>query len=201
MQKVAVYVRVSTGEQHPEMQKDELLQYVKQRGWALHKVYSDKISGAKERRPALDQLMSDACRGLFQSVLVWRLDRFARSLRHLVNAIAELESRGISFVSFRDNIDMGTPSGILQMQIVGAMAEFERSLIQERVRAGIARARRNGKRLGRPALRKLTAKEIASLQAERYRNGTPFRVLAKNYGISVWTAHSVCEKNGGLCRR
>lgn len=202
MEKIAIYVRVSTArDQHPEMQRDELLQYAKQRGWVIYKVYCDKISGARERRPALDQLMSDACRGLFRRILIWKLDRFARSLKHLVNAIAELESRDIALVSFRDNIDLSTPSGRLQMQIVGAMAEFERSLIQERVKAGLARARRNGRSLGRPALRILTAQEVDRLIAARLRDGTPYRVLAKNYGVSVWTAHSLCQNNEGSCRR
>jgi DNA invertase Pin-like site-specific DNA recombinase len=194
MQKVAVYIRVSTTDQHPEMQKDELLQYVRQRGWALHKVYSDKISGAKERRPALDELMSDACRGVFSILLVWKLDRFGRSLRHLVNAIAELEAWHIAFVSLRDNLDLSTPSGRLMLHVVAAMAEFERALIQERVRAGIARARRNGKLHGRPALRKLSFTEIAQLRSQRLREGTSFRGLATKYGISVWSAHSLCKR-------
>jgi DNA invertase Pin-like site-specific DNA recombinase len=195
MQKVAVYIRVSTTEQHPEMQRDELLRYVKQRGWALHKIYSDKITGAMERRPALDQLMSDACRGCFNVLIVWKCDRFARSLRHLVNAIAELESRGIAFVSFRDNIDLGTPAGRLQMQIIGAMAEFERSLIGERVKAGLQHARSRGKRLGRPALRELTSKEIAQLRSERLKSRASFRVLAQKYRISVFTAHKLCARS------
>ena len=197
MQKVAVYVRVSTNrDQHPEMQRDELVRYLRQRGWALHKVYCDKISGATERRPALDQLMSDACRGLFKILLVWKLDRFARSLRHLVNAIAELESLGIAFVSLRDNLDLGTPSGILQMQIVAAMAEFERSLIGERVRAGLQHARSQGKRLGRPPLRVLNLTEISALRKERARTKAGFRTLAAKFGVSVFTAWKLCAERG-----
>jgi|SRR5579871_950830 len=196
MRRVAVYIRVSTTDQNPEMQKDELLQYVKQRGWAVHKIYSDKITGATERRPALDQLMSDACRGWFDVLLVWKCDRFARSLRHLVNGIAELESRGIAFVSFRDNIDLGTPAGRLQMQIIGAMAEFERSLIGERVKAGLQHARSQGRRLGRPALRELSSKEIAQLRSDRVKSGASFRDLAQRYRISVFTAHKLCAKRG-----
>ena len=194
MQKVAIYTRVSTVDQHPEMQGEELLEYAKHRGWSLYQVYCDKITGAIERRPALDQLMSDACRGLFKIVLVWKLDRFARSLRHLVNAIAELESRGIAFVSLRDNVDMGTPSGRLQMQIIGAMAEFERSLIAERVKAGLQHARRQGTRLGRPPLRVLNVNDISALRKERARTKAPFRTLATKYGISVFTAYKLCAK-------
>jgi DNA invertase Pin-like site-specific DNA recombinase len=151
--KVALYARVSTGngQQEPEMQLRELREYAVRRGWAVFNEFTDKgVSGSKDRRPALDRLMVAAKRRAFDVVLVWKLDRFARSLKHLVNALAEFEALGVAFVSLRDNLDLSTPSGRLMFQIIGAMAEFERALIQERVRAGLRNARAKGKRLGRP---------------------------------------------------
>ena len=150
--RVAFYSRVSTLHgQDPELQLRELREYAATRGWIVIEEYTDAgVSGAKESRPELNRLMGDAHRRKFDIVLVWKLDRFGRSLRHLVNALAELESRGIAFVSLRDNLDLTTPSGRLMFQIIGAMAEFERSLIQERVKAGLRNARAKGKRLGRP---------------------------------------------------
>src|SRR5215469_17394439 len=149
---IALYARVSTsnGQQDPEMQLRELRSYAERRGFIVTREYVDRVSGAKESRPQLDQLMVDARERRFDAVLVWKLDRFARSLKHLVNALAEFEALGVSFISLRDNLDLTTPSGRLMFQIIGAMAEFERALIQERVRAGLRNARAKGKRLGRP---------------------------------------------------
>jgi DNA invertase Pin-like site-specific DNA recombinase len=123
------------------------------------------VSGCKESRPALNRLMSDACRRRFDAVLVWKIDRFGRSLKHLVNALAELAALGVAFISLRDNLDPSTPSGRLMFQIIGAMAEFERALIQERVRAGLRNARAKGRRLGRPRV-VVDASRIASLRAQ-----------------------------------
>src|SRR5271169_1528914 len=128
----------------------------------IQKCHSD---GSKDSRPALNRLMADAGLRKFDTVLVWKLDRFGRSLRHLINALAELEARGIAFVSLRDNLDLGTPSGRLMFQIIGAMAEFERALIQERVKAGLRHARSKGKRLGRPTI-VVDRSRIASLRAQ-----------------------------------
>jgi DNA invertase Pin-like site-specific DNA recombinase len=104
------------------------------------------VSGSKESRPELNQLTADAHRRAFDAVLVWKIDRYGRSLKHLVNGLADLNAYGVAFVSFRDNLDLSTPSGRLMFQIIGAMAEFERSLIQERIRAGLRNARAKGKR-------------------------------------------------------
>jgi DNA invertase Pin-like site-specific DNA recombinase len=153
MMKVAIYARTSTVNhtQDPAMQLEELRQFASDRGWTVVNEFVDRgVSGSKDRRPALDRLMSDAKQRKFDAVLVWKLDRFARSLAHLVNAVAEFEALGVAFISLRDNIDLTTPSGRLMFQIIGAMAEFERSLIQERVRAGLQHARSKGKTLGRP---------------------------------------------------
>jgi len=152
-QKTALYARVSTvnGQQDPEMQLRELREYAVRRGLEMTGEYVDHgVSGAKDSRPALNRLMADAKQRKFDILLVWKLDRFARSLKHLVNALAEFEALGIAFVSLRDNLDLTTPSGRLMFQIIGAMAEFERALIQERVRAGLRNAVAKGKRLGRP---------------------------------------------------
>src|SRR5437660_4535841 len=136
--RVALYARVSTsnGQQDPEMQLRELREYAKHRELTIVDQYVDKMTGSKDSRPALDRLMADASQRKFDAVLVWKLDRFGRSLRHLVNALAELEALGLSFISLRDNLDLSTPAGRLMFQIIGAMAEFERALIQERVKAG-----------------------------------------------------------------
>ena len=150
--RTAVYVRVSTvNGQSPEMQLTELREYVSRRGWEISREYVDHgVSGSKESRPELNRLMADAHTRKFDVVLCWKVDRFGRSLKHLVNALADLDAYGVAFVSLRDNLDLSTPSGRLMFQIIGAMAEFERSLIQERVRAGLQNARAHGKQLGRP---------------------------------------------------
>src|SRR3989454_12655618 len=152
--RVALYARVSTcnGQQDPEMQLRELREYAQHRELIIVDEYIDKMTGSKDSRPALNRLMADASQRKFDAVLVWKLDRFGRSLRHLVNALAEFEALGLSFISLRDNLDLSTPSGRLMFQIIGAMAEFEKSLIQERVKAGLRNARAKGKRLGRPPI-------------------------------------------------
>ena len=125
--RAAIYARVSTSNnsQDPTMQTRELEEYCQRRGWQVAGCYVDTgVSGSKESRPELNRLMTDAHHRRFDAVLVWKLDRFGRSLRHLVNALAEFESLGISFVSLRDNLDLSTPSGRLMFQIIGAMAEL-----------------------------------------------------------------------------
>ena len=133
----------------------------------------------------MNRLMADAHRRRFDAIVVWKLDRFGRSLRHLVNALAEFESLGIAFVSLSDNLDLSTPSGRLMFQIIGAMAEFERALIQERVRAGLRNAKAKGRKLGRPRVA-VDASRIASLRAQ----GASWRDISKQLGISIGTAHA-----------
>src|SRR5271166_1599642 len=164
---VAIYARVSTlNNQDPEMQLAELREYAGRRGWQVVEEFTDQgVSGCKESRPALNRLMADACRRRFDAILVWKIDRFGRSLKHLVNALAELAALGVSFISLRDNLDLSTPSGRLMFQIIGAMAEFERALIQERVRAGLRNARAKGRKFGRPRVI-VDAPRIASLRAQ-----------------------------------
>jgi DNA invertase Pin-like site-specific DNA recombinase len=165
--RVALYARVSTlNNQDPEMQLAELREYADRRGWQIVEEFTDQgVSGSRESRPALNRLMADARRRRFDAVLVWKIDRFGKSLKHLVNALAELAALGVAFVSLRDNLDLSTPSGRLMFQIIGAMAEFERALIQERVRSGLRNARAKGRRLGRPRVI-VDATRIASLREQ-----------------------------------
>jgi DNA invertase Pin-like site-specific DNA recombinase len=188
--RIALYARVSTsnGHQDPEMQLRELREYAEHRGWQVTETYTDTVSGSKDSRPALNRLMADACQRRFDAVLVWKLDRFGRSLRHLVNALAELEALGVAFVSLRDNLDLSTPSGRLMFQIIGAMAEFERALIQERVRAGLRNARAKGKRLGRPRA-DINEAQVADLR----HSGASWRAVAKELGIGLGTAHRLAR--------
>jgi DNA invertase Pin-like site-specific DNA recombinase len=148
--RAAIYARVSTLDQEPENQLVELRRYVEARGWSGHEYVDRGVSGAKDRRPALDQLLADAKRRKFDVVVCWRLDRLGRNLRHLITLLEDLQALGVAFVSLAEGIDATTPAGKLQMHILGAIAEFERERIRERVLAGLSRARTQGKRLGRP---------------------------------------------------
>lgn len=183
--RVALYARVSTlNNQDPEMQLSELREYAGRRGWQVVDEYTDQgVSGSKESRPALNRLTADACRRRFDAILVWKIDRFGRSLKHLVNSLAELAALGVAFISLRDNLDLSTPSGRLMFQIIGAMAEFERALIQERVRAGLRNARAKGKHLGRPRVI-VDASRIADLRAQ----GRSWSEIVAEMGIGKGTA-------------
>jgi len=149
--KIALYARVSTTDknQDVDMQLHELRNYAEARGWEAVEFVDRGISGAKEKRPALDELLLAARRRKIGAVAVWKLDRLGRSLSHLLQLLGELESLGIVFLSLRDSIDLSTPTGRLMMQMLGAFAEFERELLRERVCAGIANAKRKGKQIGR----------------------------------------------------
>jgi DNA invertase Pin-like site-specific DNA recombinase len=178
--RVAIYARVSTLDQHTDNQLQELRRYAEARGWSIYQEYVDSgISGAKESRPALDRMIKDARRRRFDAVLVWRLDRLGRNLRHLILLLDDLHALGVAFVSLAEGIDATTPAGKLQLHILGAIAEFERGRIQERVRAGLARARAQGKRLGRPRRAPLHT----SLPA-----GLTVRAAAVVWGVSKSTA-------------
>jgi DNA invertase Pin-like site-specific DNA recombinase len=152
MKRAALYLRVSSLDQHPETQLYDLQLLASQRGYEVVKIYTDKISGAKARRPALDQLLADARRRRFDVVVVWAFDRMARSVRHFLEVLDELSQLNVEFVSHRENIDTGGALGRAMIVIVGAIAELERSLITERVRAGMRRARLEGTILGRKPL-------------------------------------------------
>jgi DNA invertase Pin-like site-specific DNA recombinase len=156
----ALYARVSTTDQHCENQLAELRTYSASRGWTIIREYVDHgVSGAKERRPALDDVIRDAKRRRFDVLVCWRLDRLGRNLRHLVLLLEDLHALGVLFASLNEGIDATTPAGRLQMHMLAALSEFERGRIQERVRAGLARARANGRRIGRPRHR-VTDKDL-----------------------------------------
>ena len=172
--RAAIYARVSTLDQEPENQLAELRRYIAARSWPPAVEYVDKgVSGSTDRRPALDRLVRDAQRRGFDVLVVWRLDRLGRNLRHLVTLLDELHAVGVSFVSLGEGIDCTTPAGRLQLHMLAALAEFEKARIAERVAAGLARARRNGTRLGRPEKR------------------VPERILAPVRGLSVRQASEI----------
>ncbi len=181
--RTALYCRVSTVDQHPENQEIELRAAVAQRGWELVEVYTDHISGAKARRPALDALLHDARRGCFAIVLVAGFDRLGRSVRHLLDTLDELHRCGVEFVSLREGIDTATPAGRVITTIIGAIAEFERALLIERVRCGMRRARLEGKRIGRKPL----AVDRESVWRHRT-HGLSLQQIAKAFGISKSSA-------------
>ncbi len=149
--RVAIYARVSTSDQSTESQLLDLRRYVRERGWTLFKEYADNgISGTTDSRPALNELMNAAKKRRFDAVLVWRFDRFARSTKHLILALEEFRNLGIDFVSYQENIDTSSPLGSAIFTIISAVAQLERDIIAERVKAGLRRAKENGKKLGRP---------------------------------------------------
>ena len=185
MKRAALYMRVSTVDQHPETQLHDLRGLAAQRGFEIIGEYTDKISGAKAKRPGLDQLLADARRGKFDVVMVWAFDRMARSVRHFLEVLDELNHLQIEFVSFRENIDTGGPLGRALVVIIGAIAELERNLIIERVRAGMRRARLEGRRIGREPLNV----DRDALIRDRTR-GMSLTQLAKAYRIS---RTSVCR--------
>jgi DNA invertase Pin-like site-specific DNA recombinase len=152
MKRAVLYMRVSTVDQHPESQLHDLRELARQRGFQIVEEYTDRISGAKARRPGLDQRLKDARQRQFDVVLVWASDRIARSVRHFLEVLDELNHLGIEFVSFRENIDTSGPLGRAIVVIIGAIAELERNLIVERVRAGMRRAKLEGRHIGRRPL-------------------------------------------------
>jgi DNA invertase Pin-like site-specific DNA recombinase len=154
------------------------------------------MSGSDSKRPALNELLKDCRRGAVDVLVVWKFDRFARSLNALISGLETCRSLGIDFVSVTEAVDTSLPAGELVFQMIGAVAQFERSLIAERVKSGLANARAKGKVLGRPPLRKLTSRETAELQRQRLRYKVPFRDLATKFGVSVWTAHRLCVGRG-----
>ena len=184
--RAAIYARVSTigNGQSPEMQLREMREYCERRGWQVAGEYVDSgISGAKDRRPELDRLMQEAHKRRFDVVAVWKFDRFARSVTHLLRALDTFRVLGIEFVSLSESLDTATPVGRMVFTVLGAVAELERSLIAERVRAGLRNAKAKGKRLGRPREIVDTAK-IAQLRSQ----GRSWRKIARQLGISARTA-------------
>jgi len=148
--RAAIYARVSTLDQNPENQVEVLKEFAERHGYEIYDIYVDKISGIKSSRPELQRLLLDAHDKKFDVVLVWKLDRLGRSLQHLIKIVECFRKWGIDFISTTQNIDTTTPSGKLTFHILAALSEFERSLISERTKLGLQRARKRGKKLGRP---------------------------------------------------
>jgi DNA invertase Pin-like site-specific DNA recombinase len=184
--RVALYARVSThAGQNPEMQLAELREYCTRRGWEICGEFVDTgITGARERRPELDRMLAACRRRQVDAVVVYRYDRFARSLRQLVNALCEFDSLGIQFISLHEGVDTSTPNGRLVFGIFASIAEFERELIRERVRSGIAAARAQGKRIGRPR-RPVDAGRVRELRAL----GWSWAQIARELGAGLGTVH------------
>jgi DNA invertase Pin-like site-specific DNA recombinase len=188
--KAALYARVSTTNgQDPTMQTRELKEYCERRGWKIAGEYVDAgISGAREKRPELDRLMADAHRRRFDAIVVWKFDRFARSVSHLLRALETFKALGIEFVSLSEQVDTSTPTGRMIFTVLGAVAELERSLIAERVRAGLRNARAKGKRLGRPKV-DVDAARIAHLRA----SGHSWNAITSQLGIGRGTAYRALQ--------
>jgi len=191
--RAALYMRVSTLDQHPETQRYDLVQLAQQRGFAIVEEYVDRISGTRARRPGLERMMADARHGRFDVVVLWAFDRLARSVRHFLQVIDELRHLHIEFVSFRESIDTTGPLGQTVLVILSAVAELEHNLIRERVRAGMRRARLEGQHIGRPRL-------IVDRQAvvrDRQR-GYSIRQIAKLHRLSRTSVCRVLEQNTNL---
>jgi DNA invertase Pin-like site-specific DNA recombinase len=189
MKRAVIYTRVSTVDQHLETQLLDLRQMATQRGLEIVQEYSDKISGVKAKRPGLDQMMTDARRGKFDVVLVWASDRVARSVRHFLEVLDELNRLGIEYVSLRENLDTGGALGRAIIVIVAAIAELERSLIVERVRAGMRRAKLDGTHIGRNPL----ILDHEAIHRERCQ-GQSIRQIAKGHRISTATVQRVLHR-------
>ena len=185
--RAAIYVRVSTTDQDTQRQESELREYTEKRGWSA-KIYRDKgHSGAKSDRPALNNLVHDLrCRRI-DVVVVWALDRLARSLKQLLSIAEDCRTVGVDLVSLKQNVDTTLPAGRLTFQVLGAVAEFERELLRERVRSGMLQARRSGKHVGRPALRKFHSVDIEKMRHLRTM-GTSIRKLARDFNTTQWMA-------------
>ncbi len=190
--RAAIYVRVSKVEQETDLQEHELQEYCERRGWSCV-VYRDKgQSGGKDDRPALTAMMNDLRKRKIDVVVVWALDRLARSLKQLLSIAEECRAVGVDLVSLKQNVDTTLPAGRLTFQVLGAVAEFEREMLRERVKPGMAQARRSGKHIGRPARRKFLATEIQKMKLLRSQ-GTSVRKLATDFGTTQWMAARLAE--------
>jgi len=187
MKRIAIYARVSTTDQSTDSQLLDLRRYVSERGWNSFKEYVDEgISGTKDSRPALNELMNDAKKRRFDVVLVWRFDRFARSTKHLILALEEFRNLGIDFVSYQENIDTSSPLGSAIFTIISAVAQLERDIIAERVKAGLRRAKENGTKLGRPRVN-VDPNKVRELRLL----GLSLRTIAKELSVSRMTVARV----------
>ena len=176
----AIYARVSTSRQKVDLQLEELKKLIQRSGWKLYKVYVDEgFSGKDTKRPAFNEMMIAAQRREFEILTVWKFDRLSRSLKDLVTTLEELDSLGIDFMSHENHLDTSTPSGKLVFQVIAAVAEFERDIIVERVKAGMANAKRKGKHVGRPRIPDHVIEEARRLREE----GKSWREIGKALGV------------------
>ena len=190
--RAAVYARVSTANhgQDPKVQLREIAEYCARRGWAVIGEYVDVgISGAKEKRPELDRLLADAHRRRFDALVVWKFDRFARSVSHLLRALETFQALGIEFVSLTEGVDTSTPAGKMVFTVLGAVAELERSLICERVRAGLRNAQAKGKKLGRPKVA-MDASRVTELRSR----GLGWKKIATELRLGVGTVLRIAQE-------
>ena len=191
--RTALYARVSTNDQSTAMQLSALREYIDRRGWKLTEEYIDEgVSGSRERRPALDRLMVGAKRRAFDAVVVFRFDRFARSVSHLARALDEFRALGIEFVSLHEAVDTSTPMGRAMFHIAGAFAELEREIIRERVKAGLANAKRRGRKVGRPRAL-VNVQEVLRSACQ----GLSGRAIADSTGVSEATVRRILQSARG----
>ncbi len=192
----AMYARVSTIDknQGPELQLRELRVYAQEKGFVV-KEYVDKCSGTTDKRPEFMRLMADARSGSIDVVLTWKIDRFSRSLRHLLNTLSELQEIGVSFVSLKENLDLSSSVGKLLSHILGAFAEFEKNILAERVRSGMANAKAKGKHIGRN--KKAIDDSLIVLVLEQYNNNISQRQIAKQLGVTLSTVYRVLKIHKG----
>jgi DNA invertase Pin-like site-specific DNA recombinase len=191
--RTAIYARCSTDQQNPSMQLSELREYASRRGLEVIGEFTDFASGSQDARPELAKVLTLVRQRRIDCVLCWKIDRLGRSLRHLVNTLAELEAVGVAFISYKDALDFTTPAGRLMFGVIAAMAQFERDLIRERVKAGMADAKRRGVKLGRQPVR-IDREEVKRLRAE----GLSFARIARQLGVSVGTAHKAATTTAAI---
>jgi DNA invertase Pin-like site-specific DNA recombinase len=192
----AIYTRVSSDSQKVDAQKSELREFATRRGWNVVHIFSDSgISGAKESRPALNELLKACRQRKCDVVLVWKFDRFARSVKQLVTTLHLFHELGIDFVSLTEQIDTSTAMGKMTFHVLGAIAELERSLIAERTVAGLREARRKGKRLGRPPAPQLEREQLNRIKAERAQGRSSLRAIAKKHGLTLWRVHRLFRRD------
>ena len=183
--KAVIYARVSTAEQTTENQTLELKKIAERNGWDIEAVYEDTISGAKAKRPELDKLLKGVIRKDFDVVMVWDVSRLGRSLQHLVTLLSEFHAKDVNLYIHQQGLDTTTPSGKAMFGMLGVFSEFERSMVQERVKAGLERAKAQGKTLGRPAVPPITVQKMKALRKQ----GLSYRKIAKRVDLNVKTVH------------
>lgn len=194
-----IYARCSTGEQSTDAQVTALKEFATARGWVVEKVYEDRgVSGKRARRPGLDEMWADCRRRKIDTCLIWALDRLARSLKQLIEALDEFRRLDVDFVCLKQDIDTTSAASRLLFHIVGAVAEFEAGLIRERTVAGMAEARRKGKHIGRPPLRKFIDTEEREIGMARQKDRVSVRQLAIRYGTTQWMIRKILEKQNTI---